>query len=232
MPRRTQESRSSTTRSIPISISRLPIGARSCRARPGPRFTRRRASFPTRTTFPTSFSRDRKHRSSTARPGWRRRSNLPGPLTSTASCSSEAATGTSSSPWPWRDRTISAERPSPRSAGSPWTFSKTQRFSGPPCRAFTFSSHYDEVRNLPAAEFIVLAESETCSVQAFRTRDGRVWGFQMHPEMQEAAAREYLEGCLKAFPFSRALCEEALASQARDSGLIHGIVDGFLRLSV
>jgi GMP synthase (glutamine-hydrolysing) len=103
---------------------------------------------------------------------------------------------------------------------------------GPPCRAFTFSSHYDEVRNLPAAEFIVLAESEKCSVQAFRTRDGRVWGIQMHPEMQEAAAREYLEGCVKAFPFSRALCEEALALQARDSGLIHGIVDGFLRLSV
>jgi GMP synthase (glutamine-hydrolysing) len=103
---------------------------------------------------------------------------------------------------------------------------------GPPCRAFTFSSHYDEVRNLPAAEFIVLAESEKCSVQAFRTRDGRVWGIQMHPEMEEAAAREYLEGCVKAFPFSRALCEEALASQAHDSGLIHGIVDGFLRLSV
>ncbi len=102
---------------------------------------------------------------------------------------------------------------------------------GPTGKAFTFSSHYDEVRNLPASSFIVLAASEKCSIQAFRTRDRRVWGIQIHPEMQEDAAREYLAGCIKYFPSTRALYEKALASPVRDSGLIHRIVDGFLCLS-
>lgn len=102
---------------------------------------------------------------------------------------------------------------------------------GPPRKAFTFSSHYDEVRNLPGPAFIVLAASEKCAIQAFRTRDRRVWGIQMHPEMLQDSARDYLEGCIRYFPSSRTLFERALASPARDSGLIHGITSGFLKLA-
>lgn len=101
---------------------------------------------------------------------------------------------------------------------------------GPPRTAFTFSSHYDEVRDLPAPDYRVLAASDKCAIQAFRTRDGKAWGIQMHPEMREGAAREYLAGCVRRFPAERPLFERALASSVRDSGLIYGIADGFLRL--
>jgi GMP synthase-like glutamine amidotransferase len=103
---------------------------------------------------------------------------------------------------------------------------------GPPRRAFTFSVHFDEVRNLPVSSFIVLATSEKCSIQAFRTRDGRAWGFQIHPEIQEEQARQLLTEFKDIFPSVRTLYENALASPVRDSGLIHSIVDEFLKLSM
>ena len=102
---------------------------------------------------------------------------------------------------------------------------------GPPRKAHTFSVHFDEVRSLPTPGFIILAKSDLCAVQAFRSRDGRVWGFQIHPEIQESEARRMLIEFQPEDPSVRALYEKALASPTRDSGLIHGIVDGFLRLS-
>ncbi|OGD21488.1 MAG: hypothetical protein A2W03_12015 [Candidatus Aminicenantes bacterium RBG_16_63_16] len=102
---------------------------------------------------------------------------------------------------------------------------------GPPRRAFTFSVHFDEVRNLPDSSFVVLASTVICPVQAFRSRDGRVWGFQIHPEIQEPEARRLLADFKDVFQSVRILYEKALASPARDSGLIHQIVDGFLKLS-
>jgi GMP synthase-like glutamine amidotransferase len=103
---------------------------------------------------------------------------------------------------------------------------------GPPRKAFTFSVHFDEVRSLPGSSFIILAASDRCSIQAFRSRDGRVWGFQIHPEIQEPEARRLLADFKDVFPAFRDLYEKALASPARDSGLIHTIVDGFLKLPV
>lgn len=102
---------------------------------------------------------------------------------------------------------------------------------GPARKAFTFSVHFDEVRDLPESSFEVLASTDVCSVQAFRTRDSRVWGFQIHPEIQEPEARRLLEDFKHVFPSVRPLYEKALASPAPDSGLIHSIVDGFLKLS-
>jgi GMP synthase-like glutamine amidotransferase len=102
---------------------------------------------------------------------------------------------------------------------------------GPRGRAFTFSVHFDEVRNLPGSSFVVLAATDICPVQAFRTRDGRVWGFQIHPEIQEPEARSLLGAFKDVFPDVRPLYEKALSSPAHDSGLIHRIVDGFLNLS-
>jgi GMP synthase-like glutamine amidotransferase len=102
---------------------------------------------------------------------------------------------------------------------------------GPPRRAYAFSVHFDEVRGLPTASFEVLAETDACPVQAFRSRDGRVWGFQIHPEIQEPEARGLLQAFKGVFPSVRPLYEKALSSPARDSGLIRRIVDGFLGLS-
>ena len=101
---------------------------------------------------------------------------------------------------------------------------------GPPRRAYTFSVHFDEVRDLPASAYIVLAKSDICAVQAFRSRDGRVWGFQIHPEIREPEARRMLVDFQDVFPAVRPAYEKALASPARDSGLIHAIADGFLKL--
>jgi GMP synthase-like glutamine amidotransferase len=103
---------------------------------------------------------------------------------------------------------------------------------GPPRRAHTFSIHFDEVRNLPTSAFIVLAKSDICAVQAFQSRDGRAWGFQIHPEIRESEARRMLVDFQPESPSVRALYEKALASPARDSGLIHGIVDEFLKLPI
>ena len=103
---------------------------------------------------------------------------------------------------------------------------------GPLRKAFTFSVHFDEVKNLPGSSFIILAASDKCSIQAFRSRDGRVWGFQIHPEIQEPEARRLLADFKDVFPAFRDLYEKALASPARDSRLARQIVDGFLKLSV
>ena len=103
---------------------------------------------------------------------------------------------------------------------------------GPPRRAFTFSVHFDEVRRLPDSSFVVLASADICPVQAFRTRDGLAWGFQIHPEIREPEARRLLADFKDVFQSVRPLYEKALASPARDSGLIQGIVDGFIKLSV
>ena len=103
---------------------------------------------------------------------------------------------------------------------------------GPPRKANTFSVHSDEVRDLSASAYEVLASSAICGIQAFRSRDGLVWGFQIHPEIQEAEARRMLVDFQDMFPSVRPLYQKAIASPARDSGLIHSIVDGFLKLPV
>jgi len=93
--------------------------------------------------------------------------------------------------------------------------------------AFTFSSHYDEVFDLPDG-FAVLASSEGCAVQAFRVGDKPVWGLQCHPEIDVPTGQRFIRdliGC--GFKGQEALLE-ARAQTPRDSGLIRGIVRAFL----
>lgn len=98
---------------------------------------------------------------------------------------------------------------------------------GPKRTAYTFSVHFDEVRDL-ADPFVVLASSEACPIQAFGMRGHPVWGFQIHPEIDVSQARDLLRDFGGIFPHIRPLYQKALDSAPRDSGLITGIVNGFL----
>lgn len=93
--------------------------------------------------------------------------------------------------------------------------------------AFAFSSHYDEVCDLPP-EFEVLASSDVCAVQAFRLRGREVWGLQCHPEIDIPTGLRFLRDLVGRGFKGREFLLEAQAQTPRDSGLIHGIVRAFL----
>lgn len=103
----------------------------------------------------------------------------------------------------------------------------TDDFLGEERRAFCFSSHLDEVKELPD-DFRVLASSDHCRIQAFRFGNKAVWGLQMHPEMNMNEAQRYLQMQVenKHEPLQHFLA--AMNSQPRDSGLIEQIVKIFL----
>jgi GMP synthase-like glutamine amidotransferase len=93
--------------------------------------------------------------------------------------------------------------------------------------AFTFSSHYDEVCDLPPG-FEVLASSEACAVQGFRLRGRAVWGLQCHPEIDIPTGLRFLRDLVGCGFKGRESLLEALGQTPRDSGLIRGIVRAFL----
>lgn len=67
-------------------------------------------------------------------------------------------------------------------------------FAGLPREFHTFSSHYDEVRSLPAG-LKNLAKSAACPIQAVQLEDGRpVFGIQFHPERDVAGAAKTFAG--------------------------------------
>ncbi len=101
---------------------------------------------------------------------------------------------------------------------------------GPAGTAYVFQHHRDEVRDLPP-DCEVLARSDDCGVQAFGVRGRRVWGLQMHPEIDIPTARAFLEGLAARGADSRDLDLEALAQPPRDSGLISRIVNYFIAFS-
>jgi len=93
--------------------------------------------------------------------------------------------------------------------------------------AFTFSSHYDEVFDLPAG-FEVLASSEVCAVQAFRVGDKPVWGLQCHPEIDVPTGQRFIRDLIGCGFKGREVLLEAQAQPPRDSGIISGLVRAFL----
>lgn len=98
---------------------------------------------------------------------------------------------------------------------------------GLPGEFFTFSVHYDEVRDLPGS-FEVLASSDPCPVQAFRVGGKPVWGLQCHPEVDIATGLRFLEDLIDRGFKGREALLEALTSLPRDSGFISRIVRAFL----
>jgi len=73
-------------------------------------------------------------------------------------------------------------------------------FAGVPKTSVVWESHNDEVTMLPK-EFIRLAESENCSIQAMRSMKKPFFGLQFHPEVEHT---EYGELIFQNFI---ALCE-------------------------
>jgi GMP synthase-like glutamine amidotransferase len=92
--------------------------------------------------------------------------------------------------------------------------------------AYCFSSHLDEVVDLPE-EFLVFASSKHCLIQAFRLRNTPIWGLQIHPEMNIYEAQKYLRKRVKSKHEPLKLFQEAMNSSPRDSGLIHHVIEKF-----
>ncbi len=55
-------------------------------------------------------------------------------------------------------------------------------FRGIPHEMNAWISHFDEVKVMPA-EFIALAHSDTCKVEAMRHKEKKIFGLQFHPEV-------------------------------------------------
>jgi GMP synthase-like glutamine amidotransferase len=96
--------------------------------------------------------------------------------------------------------------------------------------AYAFSSHFDEAINLDE-DFVVLASTAACPVQAFELRNRPVWGVQFHPEIDIPAGRELLQNLAGLGLKNSPLFERALKSRPKDSGLIRRIVRCFLEAS-
>ncbi len=92
--------------------------------------------------------------------------------------------------------------------------------------AYCFSSHLDEVFDLPE-EFLILGSSDHCLIQAFRMRDRPIWGLQIHPEINIFEAQKYLRKRVENKHEPLRLFQEALNSSPQDSDLIHHIIKKF-----
>jgi GMP synthase (glutamine-hydrolysing) len=68
-------------------------------------------------------------------------------------------------------------------------------FEGVPKESIVWESHNDEVSVLPE-EFELLAESESCKIQAMRHKEKPFYGLQFHPEVEHT---EYGEQIFKNF---------------------------------
>ncbi len=96
--------------------------------------------------------------------------------------------------------------------------------------AYAFSIHFDEAINLDE-NFVILASTAACPVQAFELRDRPVWGVQFHPEIDIPAARDLLQKLAGLGLENGPLFERALRSKPKDSGLIRRVVRCFLDAS-
>jgi len=105
---------------------------------------------------------------------------------------------------------------------------RTSDLLGPAGAEFhTFSSHFDEVFDLPAA-FEVLASTESCGVEAFRISGRPVWGLQCHPEIDIPTGLRFLRDLVACGFKGQEALRSALQQVPRDSGLIRRIVRTFL----
>jgi GMP synthase (glutamine-hydrolysing) len=68
-------------------------------------------------------------------------------------------------------------------------------FEGVPKKSIVWESHNDEVTVLPK-DFIRIAESENCNIQAMRHKKNLLFGLQFHPEVEHT---EYGERIFKNF---------------------------------
>ncbi|MFQ6083268.1 MAG: type 1 glutamine amidotransferase [Candidatus Aminicenantia bacterium] len=101
-------------------------------------------------------------------------------------------------------------------------------FEGMNKEIYSFSSHFDEVWNLPQ-EYEILASSPDCEVQAFQYDKKPVWGIQFHPEIDIQTAQKFLEKGRYYMKEHAYLFEKALNSTPKDSKITQKIIDNFLK---
>jgi GMP synthase-like glutamine amidotransferase len=99
-----------------------------------------------------------------------------------------------------------------------------------PSPAFSYSAHFDEVFDLPP-DWVTLATTPRCPHAVIRWRDGPVWGFQHHPEIQPAEGRALYDEFLVRMGARRIIMESAFLPQVRDSFLTADLVGAFLAVS-
>jgi GMP synthase-like glutamine amidotransferase len=87
--------------------------------------------------------------------------------------------------------------------------------------------HFDEVVGL-SGDFSILASTPKCGIHAFQWKGRPVWGVQSHPEIDIPDGRELFRNFLSRESPAAPLFQATLASPARDSGAIRGIVSAFL----
>jgi len=117
--------------------------------------------------------------------------------------------------------------PQPEVGWIPVTIEKSNDLLGNQGEAYTFALHFDEVINLDD-DFVVLASTPACGVQAFALKTQPAWGIQPHPEIDASAARELLENLIRLRLKTSTLYEAARTMRPRDSGLSRRIVRHFL----
>jgi len=94
-------------------------------------------------------------------------------------------------------------------------------------KVYAFSSHFDEVFNLPP-QFKILASSEECKIQAFQYEDNPIWGIQFHPEINIEQGKELLYKAKFRHVEYTHIYQRALNSLPRDSKITQKIVSNFL----
>lgn len=99
---------------------------------------------------------------------------------------------------------------------------------GEPGISYSFSLHFDEAFDIEP-RFEVLAETDICRVQAFRSRDQRILGLQIHPEINPRQGRRLLADLIRKGFSGAELLAAALEDDPRDSGLAERVVAAFLR---
>lgn len=102
----------------------------------------------------------------------------------------------------------------------------TDGFLGKKHSGSCFSSHLDEVVDLPG-NFLILAFSDHCPIQAFRMSDKPIWGLQIHPEINVIEAQKYLKSRVRNKHEPLKLFQKALNSYPKDSGLIRYVIRNF-----
>lgn len=109
----------------------------------------------------------------------------------------------------------------------PIQIKKTDNLLGNKRRAFSFSSHFDEVVNL-GNDFTIIAFSKHCPIQAFQLKNRPVWGLQIHPEINIREGEWLLKKMISLKLKTTSYFEEALRQRPKDSGLIYPIIKKFL----
>ena len=106
-------------------------------------------------------------------------------------------------------------------------YNKNSIFRGINDRVYAFSSHFDEVFDLPP-QFNILASSASCDIQAFQYLDKPVWGIQFHPEINIEQGKELLYKAKFRHIEYTYIYQRALNSPPRDSEITQKIVNNFL----